>query len=89
MKVKEALSKLRENYILRVVDKKGQELFFALNDNNKVIVHNEKFNVIMETYDFLSLFKEYDFDLIEDPSKKEEIDNLKDQEYYSKIQKRQ
>lgn len=88
MKVKDALLKLRENYILKTIDKRNNELYFALNDNNKIIVHNEKFNLILETYDFLSLFKDYDFSLIED-NKKEEIDNFKDKEYYEKIQKRQ
>lgn len=89
MKVKEALTKLRENYILKVIDKKGIELFFALNENNKVIIHNEKYNLTLETYDFLSLYKEYDFELIEDKSSLNEIDKEKDNEYYSKIQKRQ
>lgn len=89
MKVKEALTKLRENYILKVIDKKGIELYFALNENNKVIIHNEKYNLTLETYDFLSLYKEYDFELIEDKSSLNEIDKEKDNEYYSKIQKRQ
>lgn len=81
-----ALKLLKCDYILESFFE-GEHYYFVYK-NNKINILNESYNLNISISNFLLLYKNYEFLLIENKNK-EVIDNLKDEEYYSKLQKHQ
>lgn len=82
-----ALSLLKSGYILEGTNEANCSRFLL--ENNKVKVIDANFNLSLSTTDFLEIYSKYNFSLIEDDEAPIGIDENKDKEYYSSLQKRQ
>ena len=80
-----ALNLLKNDYVLSAII--NDEKFILIFKNNLVNFHSKKTKFSLNEFDFLSLYSNEVFSLIEEES--ETIDKTKDEEYYSYIQKRQ
>lgn len=82
-----ALKLLKDQYILKSFFNKEEYIFFE--NNGKINVKTKKYSVSVGFSDFLDIYKDFLFSPIEDLDSLESIDNSKDLEYYSRIQKKQ
>ena len=84
---KDAITLLKSGYVLEAFSDNNHYIFVF--ENNKVAVSSKDFNAKLSPLDFLEIFKDYLFSPIKNDKKKKKIDSSKDNEYYSKLQKRQ
>ncbi len=77
---------LNENYYLKgSLDNKEYLLFYK--EEDKIVVSSSLYRLKLKKEEFINLYKDYSFSLIED--KEEVIENKeKDLDYYSRLQKR-
>ncbi|MCR4698107.1 MAG: hypothetical protein K5762_01945 [Bacilli bacterium] len=80
LNVNQALKYLKASYHLYSIINKKEEDFFYLDDS--ILVKSELKSFKIKEYDFLSLYKECTFYLLED-NNEETVDVKKDEEYYS------
>jgi len=85
--IKDAFTLLKSGYLLESFNDNNH--YFFVFENGKINVSSKDFNAKLTSLDFLEIFKDYLFSPIKDEESNEKIDSLKDNEYYSKLQKRQ
>ena len=85
--IKDALTLLKSGYLLESFSDNNH--YFFVFENGKINVSSKDFNAKLTSLDFLEIFKDYQFSPIKDEESNEKIDSLKDNEYYSKLQKKQ
>ena len=84
---KDAITLLKSGYVLEAFSDNNHYIFVF--ENNKIAVSSKDFNAKLSALDFLEIFKDYLFLPIKDDEQNEKIDSSKDNEYYTKLQKRQ
>lgn len=82
-----ALRLLKDGYVLEATEKTNHYIFVL--KNNKIIIKSKKYAVSVGFSDFLTIYRDFNFNLIEVNSNQYSIDLSKDQEYYEKLQKKQ
>ena len=77
--IKNAIKYLKQGFILNsIIDKR---LYYFKYNKNYVLVKNDKSEFYLSEYDFIELYKEYIFYIVDNED--ETIDEEKDKEYYS------
>lgn len=74
-----ALRYLKAGYHLALVSKNRENFYFK---DNQILIKDENKSLLIKEYDFLSLYGNSFFYLVDD-DKEEAVDPKKDEEYYS------
>jgi len=85
MTILDATNLLKAGYILQASD--GQNQLSFMFEKPKIKVISDKYNLTISISQFYELYKDLDFFLIKDKEVNNGIDEIKDLEYYSKLQK--
>lgn len=86
MNARQALDLLKEGYILR--SEEDDILYYFSYENKKVKVYTAKYNLTITGNDFLDTYGGFIFNAIKGLSTNS-LDNEKDFDYYSRLQKKQ
>lgn len=82
-----ALKLLKNDYVLESFDKTNHYIFVL--EKGKILVKSQKYSVFVDFLEFLSIYKDFNFNLIETKNEDYSIDLTKDKDFYERLQKKQ
>ena len=80
-KITEVVELMKDNIIFYSIDNRGRKVIYVLK-NNKIIVQSNAYKLSLDKDEFISLYKNEEFYLLEEENEVF-VDEEKDKEYYS------
>ncbi len=85
-KLLKIINLLNEGYYLKGSKNKKEDILIY-KENDKINVSSSNYNLTLNNEEFISLYKEYEFNLIKEKEELKE-NKEKDLDYYSRLQKK-